>query len=79
MIFLTGGLVVEHIKYEQQGKIVVISIDRPQKLNALSLSTMRELAACWEKFKTEIEVVNLEKQIYYNRRRKILIVMRSIC
>ncbi len=44
---------MENIKYEKHDKIVTITINRPDKLNALSLSTMRELASAWKKFKTD--------------------------
>ena len=41
------------IGYEQQDKIVTITIDRPERLNALNLAAMREMGACWKRFRDD--------------------------
>jgi len=44
---------MEHIKYDQRNKIATIIIDRPNKLNALNLAAMREIAECWRMFQKD--------------------------
>jgi len=44
---------MEHIKYEKQDKIVTITIDRPERLNALNLAAMREIGECWKRFQED--------------------------
>jgi enoyl-CoA hydratase/carnithine racemase len=45
--------VMSYITYEQQDRIVTITIDRPERLNALNLAAMREMGACWKRFRDD--------------------------
>ena len=45
------------IKYEVVGKVAVITIDRPEKMNALSLDNQYDLDAAWKQLKDESNVV----------------------
>ncbi len=45
------------IKYETIEKITVITIDRPEKMNALSLDAQYDLDAAWKRFKTDENTV----------------------
>lgn len=44
---------MEYIKYTQKDRIVTITIDRPERLNALSHAAMREMAECWKTFRKD--------------------------
>jgi len=44
---------MESIKYTQKDRIVTITIDRPDRLNALNSAAMRELAECWKEFRDD--------------------------
>jgi enoyl-CoA hydratase/carnithine racemase len=44
---------VEYIKYSRSEKVVTITINRPDKLNALNPESMTELSQCWEMFKED--------------------------
>ena len=45
------------IKYEVVGKVAVITIDRPEKMNALSLDNQYDLDAAWKQLKDDSRVV----------------------
>ena len=45
------------IKYEVVGKVAVITIDRPEKMNALSLDNQYDLDAAWKQLKDDSNVV----------------------
>ena len=45
---------MEYIKYTQKDRIVTITIDRPDRLNALNSAAMRELAECWKTFQKDV-------------------------
>jgi enoyl-CoA hydratase len=43
----------EHVRYEQDGPVVVITIDRPERMNAIGPRTHRELVAAWTRFRDD--------------------------
>jgi enoyl-CoA hydratase len=43
----------EHLLYEQHGPVTVITIDRPERMNAIGPQTHRELVAAWDRFRTD--------------------------
>ena len=43
------------IRYQKEGKVVVITIDRPEAMNALSFQAMEELTNTWLRFKDDTE------------------------
>ncbi len=43
----------EHLSYEQTGPVTVITIDRPQRMNAIGPQTHRELIAAWTRFRDD--------------------------
>jgi E-phenylitaconyl-CoA hydratase len=46
-----------NIKYEVNGRVAVITINRPEKMNALSLDDQFDLDATWIKFKNDEQAV----------------------
>jgi enoyl-CoA hydratase len=43
----------EHLLYEQRGPVTVITIDRPERMNAIGPQTHRELVEAWDRFRTD--------------------------
>ncbi|BBY93630.1 enoyl-CoA hydratase [Mycobacterium gallinarum] len=43
----------EHLLYEQRGPVTVITINRPERMNAIGPQTHRELVDAWERFRTD--------------------------
>ena len=41
------------IRYEQRGRIALLTLDRPERHNALTFPMMRELAAAWDEIKRD--------------------------
>jgi enoyl-CoA hydratase len=42
-----------HVRYEQQGSVVLVTIDRPERMNAIGPRTHTELVAAWERFRDD--------------------------
>jgi enoyl-CoA hydratase len=43
----------EHLIYEQRGPVTVITIDRPQRMNAIGPQTHLELVDAWDRFRAD--------------------------
>ena len=43
----------EHIAYAQDGPVTLITIDRPERMNAIGPQTHRELVDAWERFRDD--------------------------
>ena len=43
----------QHIRYEQDGPVSVIAIDRPERMNAIGPRTARELEHAWSRFRAD--------------------------
>jgi enoyl-CoA hydratase len=43
----------EHLRYEQDGPVTVITIDRPERMNAVGPQTARELVDAWTRFRDD--------------------------
>ena len=43
----------ENLRYEQRGPVTLITIDRPERMNAIDGATHRELIAAWDRFRTD--------------------------
>lgn len=43
----------EHLRYEQDGAVTVITIDRPQRMNAIGPQTHAELVDAWTRFRDD--------------------------
>jgi enoyl-CoA hydratase len=43
----------EHLRYEQDGPVTVITIDRPERMNAVGPVTARELVHAWSRFRDD--------------------------
>ena len=43
----------EHLRYEQRGPVTVITIDRPERMNAIDGRTAAELVAAWGRFRDD--------------------------
>lgn len=43
----------EHLRYEQRGPVTVITIDRPERMNAIGPQTHRELVDAWDRFRAD--------------------------
>src|SRR5215510_2926515 len=41
----------EHLRYESDGPVTVITIDRPERMNAIGPQTARELVEAWDRFR----------------------------
>ena len=48
-----GMQIYEHLRYEQDGPVTVITIDRPERMNAIGPQTHRELIAAWTRFRDD--------------------------
>jgi enoyl-CoA hydratase len=47
----------EHLTYEQQGPVTLITIDRPERMNAIGPGTHRELVDAWTRFRDDDEAL----------------------
>lgn len=47
----------EQIRYERRGSIAVITIDRPERMNAIGAQTHRELVDAWTRFRDDDEAL----------------------
>ncbi len=47
----------EHIRYDRRGPVTVITIDRPERMNAIGPQTHRELVDAWDSFRTDDEAL----------------------
>lgn len=56
MVSSTAPTAFENIHYEKKNAIAYVTIDRPKVLNALNMSTMRELSAAFAEAKTDASV-----------------------
>jgi enoyl-CoA hydratase len=43
----------EHLRYEQDGPVTVITIDRPERMNAIGPTTAAELVDAWTRFRDD--------------------------
>jgi enoyl-CoA hydratase len=43
----------EHLTYEQDGPVTIITINRPERMNAIGPQTHRELVAAWTRFRDD--------------------------
>ncbi len=43
----------DHLRYEQDGPVTVITIDRPERMNAIGPQTHEELVAAWTRFRDD--------------------------
>jgi enoyl-CoA hydratase len=43
----------EHLRYERDGPVTVITIDRPERMNAVDPATARELVGAWTRFRED--------------------------
>jgi enoyl-CoA hydratase len=43
----------EHLRYEQDGPVTVITIDRPERMNAVAPRTAEELVDAWTRFRDD--------------------------
>ena len=44
---------MSHVRYEQDGPIVLITIDRPERMNAIGPRTHTELVKAWRRFRDD--------------------------
>jgi enoyl-CoA hydratase len=47
----------EQIRYERRGPVAVITIDRPERMNAIGAQTSRELIDAWTRFRDDDEAL----------------------
>jgi len=45
----------EHLSYDQDGPVTLITINRPERMNAIGPRTHHELVAAWERFRDDDE------------------------
>ena len=45
------------IRYERRGPVVVVTIDRPDRMNAIDGATAAELVAAWDRFRVDDEAL----------------------
>jgi enoyl-CoA hydratase len=43
----------ENLRYEQRGPVTLITIDRPERMNAIDGRTHRELVEAWDRFRSD--------------------------
>ena len=43
----------QHIRYEQEGPVTVVTIDRPERMNAVAPRTADELRDAWTRFRDD--------------------------
>lgn len=49
----------EHLIYEQRGPVTIITINRPERMNAIGPHTHRELVDAWDRFRTDDALVGI--------------------
>ncbi len=42
-----------HLIYEQRGPVTIITINRPERMNAIGPQTHRELVDAWDRFRAD--------------------------
>ena len=47
----------EHLIYEQRGPVTIITINRPERMNAIGPQTHRELVDAWDRFRGDDEAL----------------------
>ena len=47
----------EQIRYERRGAVALITIDRPERMNAIGARTHRELVDAWARFRDDDEAL----------------------
>ena len=47
----------EHLRYEQRGPVTLITIDRPERMNAIGPRTHAELVDAWSRFRDDDEAL----------------------
>ena len=50
---LSAAMDYEHLRYEQDGPVTVITIDRPERMNAIGPVLARELLDAWTRFRDD--------------------------
>jgi enoyl-CoA hydratase len=45
----------EHLTYAQDGPVTLITINRPERMNAIGAQTHRELVDAWERFRDDAD------------------------
>ena len=43
----------QHTRYEQDGPVTIITINRPERMNAIGPQTHRELVDAWDRFRAD--------------------------
>ena len=43
----------EHLIYQQRGRVAIITINRPERMNAIGPQTHRELIDAWDRFRDD--------------------------
>ena len=43
----------QHLLYEQRGPVTIITINRPERMNAIGPQTQRELVNAWDRFRCD--------------------------
>ena len=51
-----AGLQLEQVRYEREGHLAIVTIDRQERLNAISNQTSRELFEIWRDFRLDDEL-----------------------
>jgi enoyl-CoA hydratase len=54
---MSAAMEYEQIRYERRGPVAVITIDRPQRMNAIGARTHRELVDAWTRFRDDDEAL----------------------
>ena len=49
-------MALENVLIDKRGRIAIVTINRPDKLNALNVATRKEILAAFEQLKTDDEV-----------------------
>lgn len=47
----------QHLRYEQRGPVTIITINRPERMNAIGPQTHRELVDAWDRFRCDDEAL----------------------
>src|ERR687897_150249 len=54
---LSRAMDYQHIRYEQDGPVAVVTIDRPERMNAIGPRTADELRHAWTRFRDDDEAL----------------------
>lgn len=49
----------EHLTYEQRGPVTIITLNRPERMNAIGPQTHRELIDAWNRFRVDAALVGV--------------------